>query len=217
MAISYAAGMASLLYRTGDLFKGFGAYAKGVTEHLRERIEQKAISAGRPSIYLDSPKIDKDAQARRIAEEDGITRGLVCVLRCKEPCTSFDIHRNAQAKRLELVARRRVCLHYYAYMIDSMFGWLYVRRQSWLPLAVHIGINGREWLARRLDAAGIGYLRRENCFVDIDDFTRARKFSHQQLRTHWPKHLGRLVGQVFPAHEELLGEPVGDPRRISIL
>jgi hypothetical protein len=50
---------------------------------------------------------------------------------------------------------RRKCLHYYVYLLDSMFGLVHVRMQSWFPFNVPIVINGREWLARQMDAAGL--------------------------------------------------------------
>lgn len=40
---------------------------------------------------------------------------------------------------------------------------------------MHVVLNGREWLARQMDAKGIEYLRRDNCFVQISDLGRAGK------------------------------------------
>lgn len=42
-----------------------------------------------------------------------------------------------------------------------------MRLQSWSPFEVEVWANGREWLARQLDAKGIGYTRYANCFVRI--------------------------------------------------
>jgi len=52
----------------------------------------------------------KEARAREIAERDGVTEGLVCVLSVVEPCRSFAVAPNRQ--RLEVVRRPRKCLHY---------------------------------------------------------------------------------------------------------
>src|SRR5262249_40313259 len=52
------------------------------------------------------------------------------------------------------------CLHYYVYWDDDRFGLTQVRLQTWSPFNAHVVLNGREWLARRLDRAGIGYPRR---------------------------------------------------------
>ena len=51
----------------------------------------------------------------------------------------------------------------------------FAKFQSWLPFTVHVCINGREWLCRELSAAGIGFRRRDNCLVDVEDFPAAQK------------------------------------------
>jgi hypothetical protein len=43
------------------------------------------------------------------------------------------------------------------------------RIQTWMPFTIQICLNGREWLARQMDAAGIRYRRRDNCFTWIED------------------------------------------------
>lgn len=204
-AVCYVAGMAGLLSEMGILLKEFGDYAQSVTERMRRWVQQSAQAAGRPVVYIHSSAANKEAIARRIAEEDGIRSGLVCVLSCVEPCTCFDIFRNRQTKHIDLVMRKRKCLHFYSYWIDSMFGWLHVRMQSWLPLPVHICLNGREWLSRQLDAAKIGYLRRDNCFSWIEDFPRAQKLADRQQRILWAKHLDRLLDRACPKVSWLLG------------
>ena len=105
--VSYVAGMAGLLSEMGILLKEFGDYAQSVTERMRRWVQQSAQAAGRPVVYIHSSAANKEAIARRIAEEDGIRSGLVCVLSCVEPCTSFDIFRNRQTKHIDLVMRKR--------------------------------------------------------------------------------------------------------------
>lgn len=214
-AISYAQGMAAALGRLGILLKDFGDYAESVTNQLRHSVREAAQAAGCPVEYREKASDDKEAIARQAAEQRGVGNGLVCVLSACEPCSSFDIRRNPSKQILQLVPRRRVCLHYYWYFIDSMFGWLNLRLQTWFPFSVHLCLNGREWLARQLDAAQIGYLRRDNCFTHIDDFAAAQKLADQQLRIHWPKHLGRLVELVCPSLRALL-QPFGRRRYWSL-
>jgi hypothetical protein len=63
-----------------------------------------------------------------------------------------------------------------------------------------VGINGREWLARQMDRAGVGYLRHNNCLVAVDDPARAQAMLDAQLRTDWPRVLGGIARGVNPAH-----------------
>ena len=39
------------------------------------------------------------------------------------------------------------------------------RIQTWFPFSIQICLNGRAWLARQMDAAGLGYVQRDNCFT----------------------------------------------------
>jgi hypothetical protein len=45
--------------------------------------------------------------ARGIAERDGITEGLVCILRALEPCQSFKLRSNHSTHRLDVVSGER--------------------------------------------------------------------------------------------------------------
>jgi hypothetical protein len=58
-----------------------------------------------------------------------------------------------------------------------------------------------------MEAAGIGYVRRDNCFVQIDDLPWAQALMQQQLRVHWGSVMNRLTRQVHPLHRELLSDP----------
>jgi hypothetical protein len=201
--ITYAAGMFLFLCYRRILLKDAGEFFQSSTELLREASLEAARRLRRPVIYIASSKTDKESTARRIAAKDGVREGLVCVLEAVEPCRSFEIFRNRDRKRLELVSRWRKCKFLYHYWIDPVFGFMNARIQTWFPFDVQICLNGREWLARKLDAASIGYERRDNCFPAIDDLSRAQKLMDQQLRIHWPSHLGRIATQLNPAHDKI--------------
>lgn len=192
-------GMGSFLAEQHVLLKDFGEYVEHVTTEVKRGTEAVAAAAGRPVLYLARPSDDKEALARSIAERDGITRGLICVLKSVEVCWSFDLHRNRATHHLDLVAAPRKCLHYYHYQRHPALGWLHVRVQSWFPFTVHVGLNGREWLACQLDRAGLGYRRRGNCFVWLEDVAAAQQVCDAQLRTAWAPLLDGLVGGANPA------------------
>jgi hypothetical protein len=198
--LSFAAGMAGYLSRVGVLLKDFGDHAQAMTERLIEASLERAESADRPVQYLASPSVRKDALARHIAEEDGITEGLICVLTCVEPCRSFEIYRNRQKKMLELVARNRKCKFLYHYWIHPRFGFMSARVQTWFPFSIQVCLNGREWLSRRMDEQGLAYTRYDNSFPWIEDFPRAQKIFDRLLRTNWPRVLDAAARQVHPAH-----------------
>lgn len=205
-SIAFVAGMLGFMRRRRVLLKEFGTWAEGLTERVEEASLRAARAFDRPILYLRSSRTDKDATAREIARRDGITQGLVAVLTCVEPCQSFEIHRNADEKRLELVARERKCKFIYHYAIDPVVGWMNARIQTWLPFSVQICINGREWLARDMDRIGLKYRREDNCFPWIQDVAKAQKLMDEQLRTRWPQWLNSIVRRLNPDQGTLFPE-----------
>ncbi len=81
----YVDGMAKFLASQGVLLKDFGAYAERLSARVKAHAHALATDANRPFEYLASSQLRKEAHARMIAERDGITAGLVCVLSCVEP------------------------------------------------------------------------------------------------------------------------------------
>jgi hypothetical protein len=203
--IAYVAGMDLYLSMSGVLFKGFGTFALRCSEKLKAASLAIAEREGRPVEYLASGGTDKEAFARGIAVRDRIEAGLVAVLTCVEPCRAYDIHRNAKTKFLELVRRPRKCLHLYFYLIDPVFGWLNARIQTWFPFDVQVCVNGREWLSRKLDKAGVGYVRQDNCFTHLTDPAKAGQIAKKEFQRDWPRLLGRIAAMLNPAHEEIFG------------
>jgi hypothetical protein len=201
--ISYVGGLKRLLWKNNILLKDFGPYANGLTTQLREVSLRAAQKQGRPVQYLPSSATDKEAVARKIAQRDGITEDLIGVLTCIEPCTSFEVYKNRDAKRLELVSRLRKGLTLYHYMIDPVFGFMNARIQSWLPFTIQICLNGREWLARSMDKIGLSYRRRDNCFVQLGDAAKAQALMNQQVHFAWTSALDRFARLLNPVHRLL--------------
>lgn len=199
----YVEGMMSFLYSISVLLKDFGQYALGITKRLKEATLQTANLTSRPVIYLSSGATKKEDVARQIARDDSVREGLVCILTSVEPCSSFDIFRNRKTKRLELVTRHRKCLHIYHYLMHPVFGFMNARIQTWFPFNIQICINGREWLARQMDAAGLGYQRRDNCFSWLENPVEAQRLMELQLRSSWPDLLHDISRMLNPIHEEL--------------
>jgi hypothetical protein len=115
----------------------------------------QARKLGRQVVYLASNQVNKETLARQICAREQISQGPVCVITCVEPCSSFEVYRNRLAKKLELVPRLRKCLFLYHYGIHPRFGFMNARIQTWFPFPTQICLNGREWLARQMDARGL--------------------------------------------------------------
>ena len=200
--IAYTQGLLGFLWAAGVLLKEFVAFALERTKLLRESTLATANLAGRPLIYLPSSRTSKEETARAIAEADGIREGLICVLSAVEPCNTFEIFRNRERKRLELHPKLGKCLHLYNYLIHPVFGFMNARIQTWFPFNIQICLNGREWLARIMDQAGIGYIRRENCFTWLEDVDAAQRLMDGQLRVSWPALLDEIARMLDPLRDE---------------
>src|SRR5207248_144950 len=107
-------GLGRFLSYTGRLLKDFGKFALESSRIVREASLEVAEAAGRPVVHLPSASVCKEEQARRIAERDGITEGLICVLTAVEPCGSYDIRcekESGKGNKLKLVHAPRKCQH----------------------------------------------------------------------------------------------------------
>lgn len=184
----------------------FGKHAEQLTDHLIHASEAKAKGLGRPIEYLKSPKLRKEDYARSIAQRDHITQGLIAVFKCVEPCWSFSLRGNRASKKLEFRPELRKCLHLYHYYQHAQLGLVYGRVQTWFPFSLQVGMNGREWLARQLDARGLSYRRHDNCITWVEDVARAQALLDAQLRVNWSKQLQAIGLAVHPAQAGLLGK-----------
>ena len=201
--LAYEGGMKAYLWAAKVLLKDFGDHALRLSKRLIAASEETAARASRPFRYLASSGTSKEEMARKIAMEDGIKDGLVCVLRAVEPCMSYAVVGNREAKKIELKAEKRKCLHLYHYSIHPTFGFMNARIQTWFPFSIQICINGREWLARQMTEAGLGFEQRDNCFAWLEDPVRAQDFMNQQLRAAWPELLQHIARTLNPHHETM--------------
>jgi len=196
-SISYGEGLDRFLGAMGVRYKQFGAFAERLSERLKSHAEATARSAGRPFLYVSNPGRSKEAIAETIARREGVREGLVCVLRCVEPCRSFAIRRDEQGQ-FHFLAQERKCLHLYFYYLDREFGLMHVRLATWLPFGIQVCLNGREYLARRMERAGIGFEQRDNCFVRIDDLARAQRMMAELERRKWDRVLNAWARRINP-------------------
>jgi len=201
LPISYPEGMAGFLNRQDVLLKDFKRFACACSDGLKAHAQDMAAKAGRPYIYLSRP-IRKEDRARKIAQEDGITQGLVCVFAAVEACQSFKLKYGEGKPRLACASPRCLCLYFY--FIDREFGFMHVRIQTWLPFTVQVCMNGHDWLARKMSKHGIGYMQADNAFVRIEDCKRAQRFADRLVKKNFPRILQAFARKVNPLFNDLL-------------
>ncbi len=206
--------LSALLWQLGFPLKEFTKYATAATEQLTANAKRLAVDAGRPYSYSETSRrragmATKEDTARAIAERDGITEGVVCVFSVVEPCWSFQVRADSRTHRLEAIRRERKCVHHYLYLIDPEFGFMHVRVQAWIPYEIQIYINGREWLARQLDRAGVGYRRYDNALLSVEDPAVADRLCAKFAHRAWPRVLNAFARRVNPLLAAITGAGFG--------
>jgi len=200
-------GMSSWLGHVHLLLKDYKPYARDLTATLCQAIEAPAEQQGLYR-FLNNSQVSKEETALQLAAQHGRPQGLIAVLGCVEPCQTLQVRGNRHTKKLELRVELTKCKHYYHYYRDPLYGLRYTRLQTWFPFTMHCGLNGRDWLAQQLTAAGLGFTKKDNCFTWIEDFAAAQQLADAQRTTAWPAVLDSWVAQSNPLAGTLLPAPV---------
>jgi hypothetical protein len=192
-------GMRTFLGEIGVLLKDFGRWAEDRTGEIRRSCEEVAEKKGIPMIYLQGSSVDKEMQARKVADERGVSDGPICMFSVVEPCVSPWVQGDRTTKKLELRMRHRKCVWIYYYFDHPECGFGHVRLQSWLPMNVNICLNGRHWLEKQLRRMGVPHVKDGNCFPWIGDIALAQRIMDAQLRTKWDTVLTGLTLEMCPS------------------
>ena len=195
LGLNHPLAVEGFLSRHGLLLKDFKRFAVQQSEALKRHAMQVAQEAGRPYEYLRSYK-DKDAYVKKVLANNPVDEGLVCVLSTLEACSSFKLKYGEERPHLDHDKPRCLCVYFY--LIDKTLGLIHVRLQTWIPYTVQVYVNGHEWLARKLDAHGVKYTRRENAFTCLEDPKRVQRFADKWRAVAWPYHLARVTRRFNP-------------------
>lgn len=190
------------------LYKDFKDYVMDVTESIKSRIEDIAVKQGRPVDYLNSPKIKKEDHARSILEKDSITEGLICVIKTQELCKSAKVYGSDDGK-LVVKSYNTKCLHYYLYYQDKVFGFMFVKIQTWFPFNIQIYINGRELMKPVLRKNNVAFQCYDNSFTDISDPAKAQELADKldsgKLCRRFD-HFAKSINPFLDTVQEKLGQ-----------
>jgi len=202
--VMYPEGAMGFFGRRRILFKDARNWVFEQTERLICAVEEwSKRECGERIAYLASTKIRKESVARERQQEKGISVGLIGAWSCVEACGSYRLVPAKGAPRLRYVQTR--CKHLYLYLDHKDYGFMSIRIQTWFPYRIQIAMNGREWLARQLGKAGIGFGRQGNKILQVDDFSAMQPLLNQQLTTDWCSLLNSFVPIAFPTFSSTLG------------
>jgi hypothetical protein len=199
LPLSYPRGMEGFLYRQNILFKDFKHYAPKVAERLKQHVRSLVEETG--GLFRHLPRKERmEEEARRLAQEKGITAGIICGFSCLETCRTYRLQYGEGRPRLKKDFRR--CTVLYVYLFEPALGLIHVKLETWFPLTMQVYVNGHELLARQLDEAGIDYVLADNAFAELSDWRAAAKLAARIVKRNWPRLLGRLAKRFNPLLEE---------------
>lgn len=206
--LMYPEGAMGFFQRRRISFKDAREWVLEQTQRLVGAVEAWSLrECGDRITYLPSSSMRKEEIARRRQQEKGITVGLVGVWACVEAGGSYRLVPAEGAPKLRYVHTR--CKHLYVYLDHRDYGFMSIRIQTWFPYRIQIAMNGREWVARQLEQAGIGFHKLGNKILHVDDAGAMQRFLDQQLRTNWCTLLDSFVPLAFPTVTSTLGPDLG--------
>jgi hypothetical protein len=191
------------------LIKNFKGFAQGLSDQVKKLAYDRFEQAGRPNIYLPTAALNKEALVQELVAKEQIKEGPIALLSCVEPCLSFRVRRDHQTKMVHLVMESAKCTHLYHYYQHPEIGLMHVRVQTWFPFSVDVCLNGRQWLARQMDRAGIDYQQRDNCFIQIEDCAAAQQLLDEQLGSNWPALMNSFLELAHPLHRQITAPMAG--------
>jgi len=202
--LCYPEGLEGFLAYRDICRKDFGDRAEQWTELTKELSLKPALAQGVHFEHITSGSIDKGAIAQRILQEKDNAIGPVCVLTATEPCTIWNAHRSKKLQRIVFDRRQGRCQHIYHYSNHEDLGLIHVRLQTWMPYEIQVYANGREFLGRQMQRAGMHFTKNDNCFPWIEDVEAAQKLMNGLLKMRWQQLLDGLAQQINPALEQIL-------------
>jgi hypothetical protein len=204
-SLNHAGGVRGFLDSQEVQLKDFERFAKVVTALIREGAEEVVLRHDRPIHKLQSSRVSKEDTARAILRERPIRTGPICLMPILEPCSTWQVWRSRERAHPQEVRRKSgKCLHLYTYFVDPEFGFGHLRVQTWMPYAVQVYVNGREWLGRQLERVRMAYRRADNCFPYLADPVRAQQIFDCMVGLPWRQLLDDLIVRMNPAIAALI-------------
>jgi len=205
--LMYPEGAMDFLRLRKVLNKDYKDWAQAQSQQLIASVEQYAEEhTGRGIIAIPSSRIRKEELAHRQQKEMGIENGVIGAWSCVEAGQSFRACFDREKGFPQLRWEEVRCKHLYLYLDHQDYGFCNLRIQTWFPYQIQIALNGREWLCRQLDNAGIAYQRSGNKFLELANAKAAQRFLDRQIEMRWPMMLDRLVPLIFPTRAQTMGE-----------
>jgi len=197
--VCFAEGMTGFLYyKRIRIFDFKTTLAQPLRDELISNAKRIAEENDVEIEYIRKKNFRKEAKIREILKKRGEHPGLVHIFSALESCTSYKPWHDKKRHKTYLKYDSGMCLHYYFYFIDEVFGLMYVRVPTWIPFRLQIYFNGHAWLAAKLNKRGINYALIDNAMVNVGDWQRAQKLSDDLAVEQLHRALDRFALKYCP-------------------
>lgn len=174
----FAEGMTAILASRGVRVFDFAEFSAPLTEAIRKNAEQIAQANDVKIEFIRKiGAFRKDDRISEIISQRGEQPGLVHIFSAMEGCNTYRPWHDKATGKSFLKHDTGKCLHYYFYFIDPDYGLCYLRVPTWAPFRLQFYFNGHNWLENKLIKHGITYIKLDNAFHTISDFTKAQELS----------------------------------------
>lgn len=206
LPVMHEGGAESFCALNGILNKDFREWMLSRTADIVADAERLCMTqCGEGVAHVNSSRLRKESLAHGRQTLKGITSGLIGVWSAVESCVTFKASYDKAAGYPRLTRHWGKCKHLYFYYDHEKYGFMSIRLQTWFPYHIQIAMNGREWLRRSLEAAGVEHTVRGNKFFYVKDFKQAQAFLDAQRNTHWQEVLESFLSEVFPSMRSIFG------------
>lgn len=91
---------------------------------------------------------------------------------------------------------------------------MHVRLQTWFPFSIQVCLNGREWLERRMQRAGLAFHKQDNCFSWIERVEEAQTMLASPTTRKWVRRLQAWARRANPWLQTAQGRTLPAPGRV---
>jgi hypothetical protein len=140
-------------------------FLRRIANDYHDWLQRQAADHAIP-IHTPPPGVRRHDWVEPFYRQLGNATGPAVLLKCRESARLIgsDPKRSYHLERLT-----RYVNVYYLYLRDAALGRFFLRICPYFPFDIQVCLNGHEWLAHQLTAAGVGYRKRDNVFLACDD------------------------------------------------
>jgi hypothetical protein len=175
--------------------KDFLPWLEQHSDRLVEHGKATAKQFGRPFEFRQG-RFKKEKFIQDLIRQDKLDIGLVAVLCVMETCRSVKLEYGKGKPRLYFTRRPQRVLYYY--WLDPNFGLMYLRLQTYFPYTMQVYVNGHDWLAQKLSQWGLGFVKQDNAFVQLENPQKAQQLADQFAGLNWVKQLTAWARKINP-------------------